>query len=92
MLTLDEKMENIKERIIQAAMDEFDYNHSEEEVDELLENDKYFDDVYDQEIWVEGFEALKFSDMNKLPCEAILKIHNAIYGDSISYEELKENL
>ena len=90
MITLEERMEDIKERIYQAAMDEFDLKHNEEEIDELLDNNEYFDYVYDQGIWVEGFESLKFSDIYKLSHEDVLKIHNAIYDNSISYEELKE--
>ena len=91
MKTYEEKMDDIIERIYQAVMDEFDTKLTEEEIEEMDENDTYFDTAREQKLWVEGYEDITFNEMCELSDEEIIKIHNLVYGARLTVEILKSD-
>ena len=88
--TLEEKMEVIRERIIEGGFEDFDMNYSAEEIDEMFENDTYYDLYYASEIGVEGYEGKTNADLLEMPYEDILAIHNIITGSKITLKEIDE--
>ena len=89
-LTLDEKMDELVERIYQCLIDDFDMRHSEEEIEEMEDNDTYFDTVRAEKLEIEGYEETTFNEMCEMPYEDIVKVHNIFYGSSITVNELNE--
>lgn len=89
-LTLEEKMYVIKERIIEAAIEEYESTLNEDALEELLENDKFYEGAYAQSIGVEGYELNTFSELMNMPYEDILYIHNDIYGTDKSLNDIEQ--
>lgn len=88
-LTIDEKIDLIKERIYQAMFDEFDSNHTEEEIEAMDEEDTYFDNAYNQVIWVKEFEDHTFAEISNMDYEDIIAIHNDIYSDTLTLQDIE---
>lgn len=88
-LTIDEKMDLIKERIYQAAFDEFDATHSEEELELMDEEDTYFENAYHQTLWTKGYENYTYDDIYNLPYKDIINIHNDIYECTLTLESVE---
>ena len=89
-LTLEDKMEVIKERIIQGGFDEFDSNYSEEELDEMLENDTYYEEFRKMGLGAKGYENKTFDDLNEMDFEDILNVHNEFTRCKITLKKLDE--
>lgn len=91
--TVDAIMAEITERIYQAVMDDFDTQLSEEEYEYLVEeapDNEYFDRAREQKLWVEGYEDVTFEELERRSYEDILKVHNLIYGESLTLDDIKE--
>lgn len=91
MYTYEEKIDDIVERIFQAVMDEFDTKLTDEEIEEMDENDTYFDTAREQKLGVEGYEDMTFNEMCDLSDEEIVKIHNLMYDAHLTVEILKSD-
>ena len=90
--TLEEKMEVIKDRIIDGGMEDFDMSFSEEEYERMIEEDTdtYYNLFYATEIGAEGYEGKTFGDLNEMSYEDILTIHNIISGSNKTLKEIDE--
>ena len=90
--TLEEKMEVIKDRIIDGGMEDFDMSFSEEEYERMIEEDTdtYYNLFYATEIGVEGYEGKTNADLLEMPYEDILAIHNIITGSKKTLKEIDE--
>ena len=88
--TLADKMEVIKERIIEGGFEDFEMNYSAEEIDEMFENDTYYDLFYATEIGAEGYEGKTFADLNEMSFEDILAIHNIFTESNKTLKEIDE--
>ena len=80
-LTLEEKIEVLIDRIIDAGFDHFSSTHSSEEIEELeeIDFDTYDTEVFSQDLWVKGYENYILDDVRNMPFEDIVVIHNEIY-------------
>ena len=79
-MTLEDKREAMIERILQGAFEDFDMRYSNEEIEEMLDNDTYYDKVYNEPLEIDGYEKATLKEMLELPYKDILTIHNIIYG------------
>lgn len=91
MKTYEDKMDEIVERIYQAVMEDFDLTLTEEEIEEMTENDTYFDAAREYTLGVEGYEKMTFNEMCELSDEEIIKVHNLMYNARLTVEILKSD-
>lgn len=91
MKTYEDKMDEIIERIYQAVMEDFDLAFTEEELEEMYDNDTYFDKAREHTLGVEGYEKMTFNEMCKLSDEEIIKVHNLMYDARLTVEILKSD-
>lgn len=91
MKTYEEKMDEIVERIYQAVMEDFDLTLTEEQIEEMDENDTYFDNAREHTLGIEGYENMTFNEMCDLSDEEIIKIHNIMYGAHLTVDILKSD-
>ena len=63
MMTYEEKMDEIVERIYQAVMEDFDLAFTEDELEKMYDNDTYFDKAREHTLGVEGYERTTFNEM-----------------------------
>ena len=89
--TLEEKIEALVGRIVDAGYQNFNDSHTAEEIEELQDLDDfmtYDDEVSSQDLWVKGYENYILADVSDMKEEDILTIYNAIYGKTITMDEL----
>ncbi len=89
--TLEEKIEALVERIVDAGYLNFNDSHTVEEIDELenLDNFMTYDaEVSSQKLWVKGYENFILADVSEMQTEDIFAIYNATYGRNITMDEL----
>ena len=89
--TMEDKIDMICERIYQAAFDEFDNIHTEEEIEQMDEDDTYFENAYQQKVWVKGYENYTVYDIGLLPYKDIIKIYNYIYEENLTVESVRND-
>ena len=89
--TLEEKIEALVGRIVDAGYQNFNDSHTAEEIEELQDLDDfmtYDDEVSSQDLWIKGYENYILADVSDMKEEDILTIYNAIYGKTITMDEL----
>ena len=89
--TLEEKIEALVGRIVDAGYQNFNDSHTAEEIEELQDLDDfmtYDEEVSSQDLWIKGYENYILADVSDMKEEDILTIYNAIYGKNITMDEL----
>lgn len=87
-LTLEEKIDELVEYIYQGIMEDFDMKHTEEEIEEMDENETYFDKVREEKLEVEGYEDVTFREWSEMSNEDIVKVYNIIRGTDLTVEQI----
>ena len=89
-LTLEDKINGLVEYSYQGIMDDFDMKHTEEEIEEMDENDTYFDKVREEKLEVEGYEDVTFREWSEMSNEDIVNVYNICRGTNLTVEEIDE--
>ena len=87
-LTLEEKIDELVEYIYQGVMEDFDIQHTEDELEEMDANDTYFDNVREEKMGVKGYEDVTFREWSEMPYEDIVNVYNICRGTTLTVEEL----
>jgi len=87
-LTLGEKIDELVEYIFQGVMEDFDMKHTEEEIEEMYENDIYYDKVVEEKMEIKGYEEVTFREWREMPMEDIVRAYNIIRGTDLTVEQI----
>ena len=87
-LTLEDKIDELVEYIFQGVMEDFDMKYTEDEIEEMDNNDTYFDKAREEKLGVEGYEDVTFNEMCEMSNEDIVKVYNIIRGTDLTVEQI----